>query len=108
MDNPSHQAFARPFNPGFSESDDESISSAMSGLSLVSGGGQDRTYSQHLDDPTTQSNPAGNPTRFDSIHMQKVNREILLKNLDKLDNVDLIRLSRSSYLKHANRYRVHN
>ena len=62
---------------------------------------QDTTYSQHKDDPTPESNPAGNPH-----HMISIDREHLLANLDKLDNVDLVRLSRSSYLLHANRYNV--
>jgi len=63
--------------------------------------GPDTTYSQHKDTPTPESNPAGNPH-----HMISIDREHLLANLDKLDNVDLVRLSRSSYLLHANRYNV--
>ena len=74
-----------------------------------SAGMQDTTYSQHLDDPTQESNPAGNPEIDMSVyHMEKVNREQLLRNIDGLDKLNLIRLSRSSYLKHANRYNIKN
>ena len=62
---------------------------------------QDTTYSQHKDDPAPESNPAGNPH-----HMISIDREHLLRNLDRLNNVDLVRLSRSSYLLHSNRYNV--
>ena len=72
---------------------------------------QDTTYSQHLDDPTPESNPAGNP-RVDPHqgihHAERIDREELLRNIDKLNNVELIRLSRSSYLTHANRYNIRN
>ena len=66
-------------------------------------GRQDTTYSQHVDDPMPASNPAGNPQ-----HMVRVDRSQLLRNIDSLDNVDLVRLSRSSYLLHANRYNIKN
>jgi hypothetical protein len=110
MDRPSYQAFR------FSTGDDgkHSISPPSSPLSLglePPALTRDTTYSQHLDDPTPESNPAGNPTRSsqDMIHYaEKINRAQLLKNIDTLDNVDLVRLSRSSYLAHANRYRVRN
>ena len=76
----------------------------------VQSAGPDTTYSQHRDDPTTESNPAGNPegALLDVLHSEKIDREELLRNLDKLSNLELVRLSRSSYLKHANRYRVSN
>lgn len=122
MDRPSYQAFA--FSTGGDGKHSESppgspmsFASSMSAMSLSSLGlgppalTRDTTYSQHSDDPTPESNPAGNPTRSsqDMIHYaEKINRAQLLKNLDRLDNVDLVRLSRSSYLAHANRYRVRN
>ena len=71
---------------------------------------QDTTYSQHLDDPTPESNPAGNPDvdPFNVHYAEHVDRDKLLRNIDKLNKVDLVRLSRASYLKHANRYNVKN
>lgn len=71
---------------------------------------QDTTYAQHIDDPTAESNPAQNPDGplIDAIHAEKIDRAELLKNLNKLSNLELIRLSRSSYLQHANRYNVRN
>jgi hypothetical protein len=73
-------------------------------------GQQDTTYAQHIDDPTTESNPAHNPdgALIDAIHAEKIDRAGLLKNLDKLSNLELIRLSRSSYLSWSNRYNVRN
>jgi len=64
---------------------------------------QDTNYQQHSDVPTKESNPANNPD-----WAEKVDREQLLKNLDTLNNVELVRLSRSSYLSHANRYNIRN
>lgn len=90
----------------------ESSSFAFNGSEKKRGGEsmQDTTYDQHVDDPTPESNPAGNPAGalLDAIHAEKIDRAELLKNLDKLSNLELIRLSRSSYLKHANRYRIKN
>lgn len=112
MDRPSYQAFR------FSADDGKhGVSPPSSPMSLSSLGleppalTRDTTYSQHSDDPTPESNPAGNPTRSsqDMIHYaEKINRAQLLKNIDRLDNVDLVRLSRSSYLAHANRYNIKN
>ena len=64
---------------------------------------QDTTYSQHSQVATKESNPAGNPD-----YAEKVDREQLLKNLDTLNKLDLVRLSRSSYLSWSNRYNVKN
>jgi len=80
------------------------------GAPSVSESKQDTTYAQHIDDPTAESNPAQNPdgALIDAIHAEKIDRAELLKNLDKLSNLELITLSRSSYLRHANRYNVRN
>jgi len=95
MDMPSYQVFEK-------HSETVDFDSGSAGM-------QDTTYSQHLDDPTKESNPAGNPETDMSVHhMEKVNREQLLRNIDGLDKLNLIRLSRSSYLKHANRYNIKN
>ena len=64
-------------------------------------GGQGVTYSQHKDQPRDESNPMGNPE-----YVERVNREALMENIDDLSRVDLVRLSRLSYLSHANRYQI--
>ena len=63
--------------------------------------GQGLTYSQHKDQPGEESNPMGNPE-----YAERVNREALMEKVDDLSRVDLIRLSRLSYLSHANRYQI--
>jgi hypothetical protein len=72
---------------------------------------QDTTYSQNVDDPTPESNPAGNPNPdpYHNVHhSERIDREELLRNIDKLNNVELVRLSRASYLSWSNRYNVRN
>ena len=76
-------------------------------LQGTSTAGQGETYSQNKDQARKESNPTGNPS-FDIRYAEKVDREQLLKHLETLNRVDLVRLSRSSYLKHANRYNVRN
>lgn len=40
------------------------------------------------------------------LQREHIDREQMLKDLDNLSKEDLVRLSRSSYLKHANRFNV--
>ena len=40
------------------------------------------------------------------LQRQRLDREWMLKNIDNLTKEQLIRLSRSSYLKHVNRFNV--
>jgi len=63
--------------------------------------GQGVTFSQHEDQPREESNPMGNPE-----YIERVNREALLENIDDLSRLELVRLSRLSYLSHANRYQI--
>lgn len=63
--------------------------------------GQGVTYSQHKDQPREESNPMGNPE-----YVERVNREALMENIDDLSRLELVRLSRLSYLSHANRYQI--
>lgn len=42
----------------------------------------------------------------EALQRERINREEMLKNLDNLTNEELIRLGRSSYLKHINRFNV--
>jgi len=63
--------------------------------------GQGVTYSEHKDQPREESNPMGNPE-----YIERVNRDALLKNVDDLSRLELVRLSRLSYLQYANRYNV--
>ena len=71
---------------------------------------QDRNYAQHNPTPPAEDNPNHNPSKDPTslLHAQIVNREQLLKNIDKLNKLELVRLSRSSYLQHANRYNIRN
>ena len=71
---------------------------------------QDTNYAQHNSTPPAEDNPNQNPSKdpFSLLHAQVVNREHLLKNIDRLNKKELVRLSRSSYLKHANRYNIRN
>ena len=66
---------------------------------------QDTNTFQHKKTPTAESNPYGNPN-----YAEVVDREALIKKIKsgKYSNLDLIQLSRSSYLKHMNRYNVKN
>ena len=63
--------------------------------------GQDVTFSQHKDQPREESNPMGNPE-----YIERVNRNALIGNIDELSRLELARLSRLSYLSHANRYQI--
>jgi hypothetical protein len=63
--------------------------------------GQGVTYSQNKDEPREESNPMGNPE-----YVERVNREALMKNINDLSRLELVRLSRLSYLSHANRYQI--
>ena len=70
---------------------------------------QDTDYSQHSSASPAEFNPAHNPSKEMSYEQaEQVDRETLLKNIDILDNEQLIRLGRLSYLKHINRYNVRN
>lgn len=40
------------------------------------------------------------------LQRERIDREWLLKNIDNLTNDQMVRLSRSSYLKHVNRFNV--
>ena len=68
---------------------------------------QDTNEFQHDITPTKESNPYGNPRPDFS---EVVDREELMNKIDsgEYSPLDLIRLSRLSYLKHANRYNIKN
>lgn len=71
---------------------------------------QDTNYAQHNTTPPEEDNPNNNPSKDPNslLHAQIVDREQLLKNIDKLNKLELVRLSRSSYLLHSNRYNIRN
>lgn len=71
---------------------------------------QNTNYAQHNPIPPAENNPNHNPSKDPNsfIHAQIVNREKLLKNIKNLTKLEKVRLSRSSYLLHANRYNIRN
>ena len=70
---------------------------------------QDTDYSQHSTASPAEFTPASNPSKELSYEQaEQVDREALLKDIDNLDNEQMIRLSRLSYLKYINRYNVRN
>ena len=68
---------------------------------------QDTNTYQHNRTPTKESNPYGNRSPY---YAEIVDREALLKKIQSgnYTTLDIARLDRLSYLKHANRYNVRN
>jgi len=71
---------------------------------------QDTNYAQNYSVAPSEYNPNHNPSKDINslLHAQIVNRELLLKNIKNLSKLDKVRLSRSTYLLHANRYNIRN
>lgn len=56
---------------------------------------QDSNYAQHRVDIPAEFNPNQNPVR-----------DAMIRDINRLSKEDLVRLSRASYLEHANRFNV--